>query len=460
MKTWVSPALLLLMLAATAAESFAANWYVAKGASGSNNGTSWTNAWNEMNQINFSAVACGDTIWLAGGTYTSSLTLNKGCTSGFPLTIRRVLSTDTVPVGTSGWQSSFDSQVTLANGNISAATGSAYIIVDGRLGTVASNNFGISLQETGGNWAISFGSVNANHITFSYVEVNGPACVVSQNCSSDTHALDLRNWSGAVDSITIDHCWLHRESEIVWAGAGASNLTIQYSQLDTSATTNDEHADIMYGAGTMTNFIFRYNRVFASDNDGMLFESGMHISGFYFYGNLYYWSMGPWITFKDSETLTNIYLYNNVFEYSSSFNPPSGNHWASYMDFVTAPSSGAAKNNVFEGGGAGSWGGMTADYNAYSSDVGKGDSGAHSFTYTKGTQFVNVPNGSNPSAADFHLTAAGVTTFGGNGATLSAPYNSDVDGNTCSSSCNVGAYQATSSTSTVSPPSGLTASVQ
>src|SRR5260370_39116610 len=94
------------------------NWYVLKGAAGSNNVTSWTNAWNEMNQINFSAVACGDTIWLAGGTYTTQLAINKTCISGSPLAIYRVLSTDLVPTAAAGWNSSFDSQVVMSGVDI------------------------------------------------------------------------------------------------------------------------------------------------------------------------------------------------------------------------------------------------------------------------------------------------------------------------------------------------------
>src|SRR5260370_24736721 len=95
------------------------NWYVLKGAAGSNNVTSWTNAWNEMNQINFSTVACGDTIWLAGGTYTTTLAVNKTCTSSTVLNINRVLSTDAVPVAATGWNTSFDNQVAILNAQIS-----------------------------------------------------------------------------------------------------------------------------------------------------------------------------------------------------------------------------------------------------------------------------------------------------------------------------------------------------
>ena len=451
--------LLLLMLAVTAAESFAGNWYVAKGATGSNNGTSWTNAWNEMNQINFSTVACGDTVWIAGGTYTSTLSVNKTCTSGTQLYIKKVLVSD--PVCTSPCDATYDTQIILNNVGINAG-GGAYWTVDGRVGTPTANNFGISARFTGTNYGIEFGSgVSSNHLTFSHIEVYGPACVTAQTCNGDTHAFDIRWSAGTNDSITVDHCWLHRESEIIWIGPSTPNLTFQHTQIDTSATTASEHADLVYGSAvTITNLTFRYNRIFASDNDGMLFESGGTINGFYFYGNLFYHSMGQIIVFKTGMNVSNVYMYNNVFEWDPTAIFPSGNQWQSFIRFDSTPTSGAFENNVLEDLTAGGWGGMAADYNAYSSDIGKQDSGTHSFTYTKGTQFVNEPNGSNPSAADFHLTSAGMTSFGAKGINLSAPYNTDMDGNSCSASCSVGAYYATSSATAPAAPSRLAASVQ
>jgi hypothetical protein len=445
-------------------DASAANWYVRKGATGSNNGTNWTNAWNEMNQINFSTVACGDTIWLAGGTYTTSFGAGKTCTAGNVLTINRVLATDSVPVAAAGWSSAFDAQVIITNGGITM--GGAYWTVDGRIGTPTSNNMGISMPQSGGNYAIQLpNGASANHLTFSHIEVFGPACVTAQNCTSDTHALDFRNFSGTGSFITIDHCWFHRESELLWLGAGnVNNIVIQYTQIDTSATTTDEHADIMYAGGTITNLTFAYDRIFGSDNDGMLYESGGVYNGQYFYGNVFYSNMGQTLSYKGGSTFTNVYLYNNVFQWDGSYSFPSGQNDRSFLYWSqgSTPSSGAAENNVFEGvTNSGGWGGMTVDYNAYSSDIGKQDSGTHSFVYTKAGQFVNEPNKSNPSAADFHLTATGATAFQ-KGVALGSPYNKDPDGNTRGSDGNwyIGAYQYGTQASAPQAPTGVTATVQ
>src|SRR5208283_3151158 len=87
------------------------NYYVKAQATGANNGSNWTNAWNELNQVNWSGIQPGDTIWLAGGTYATSMNIQASGTSGNPIYIRRVLATDSLPSSAAGWKSSYDSQV-------------------------------------------------------------------------------------------------------------------------------------------------------------------------------------------------------------------------------------------------------------------------------------------------------------------------------------------------------------
>lgn len=74
-----------------AKSSQAAEWYVDNAASGSNNGTSWANAWQSFGAINYTTISCGDTIYISGGstskTYAERLNIGKSCTQGSPLTI-------------------------------------------------------------------------------------------------------------------------------------------------------------------------------------------------------------------------------------------------------------------------------------------------------------------------------------------------------------------------------------
>ena len=70
--------------------SDAANYYVRKGATGANNGTDWINAWNEMNKINWAVISAGDTIWLAGGIYSTELAVAQDGTNENRIYIKRV----------------------------------------------------------------------------------------------------------------------------------------------------------------------------------------------------------------------------------------------------------------------------------------------------------------------------------------------------------------------------------
>jgi len=68
------------------------SYYVSK--NGNNqNGLSWSTAWNELDQINWTIIGPGDTIWLDGGalgqgmTYTKTLRVQQNGESGNPITL-------------------------------------------------------------------------------------------------------------------------------------------------------------------------------------------------------------------------------------------------------------------------------------------------------------------------------------------------------------------------------------
>src|SRR5579862_5160415 len=97
------------------------SWYVARGAPGVSTsscdagGTTWTNAWGEMDQINWSCVQPGDTVWLAGGTYTKGFAAGASGAAGKPIYVARVRSTDTAATTAPGWTAAFDGQVIVTN---------------------------------------------------------------------------------------------------------------------------------------------------------------------------------------------------------------------------------------------------------------------------------------------------------------------------------------------------------
>ncbi len=53
-----------------ASGAFAAEWFVDSAATGSNNGTTWANAWTSFSSI--TGLAAGDTVYISGGSSGSS----------------------------------------------------------------------------------------------------------------------------------------------------------------------------------------------------------------------------------------------------------------------------------------------------------------------------------------------------------------------------------------------------
>jgi hypothetical protein len=452
--------ILIVFLMATTVESFGTNYYVRKGATGTNKGTDWNNAWNELNQINFTSVACGDTIWLGGGTYTTSMTVSKSCTSSSVLTIQSVLPSDSVPTTAAGYTTAVLGQVIVSQGSMNISSG-AYITISGRQGTIGTEGtFGISVQCTSNCDAMTIGtSGSVSNATLTYIELYGPPCVTSGgngegSCTGDTHGVD--HGSAATTNLLIDHMWMHRFSEIVrpWQWTG---YIIQYSDLDTTRQTPDEHEDIVYAADP-TSGTMRYNVIWGSPNDGIFFDNGGN--SLTFYGNVYYHSGGALITFKAGYSNGAVIMYNNTFSSDETFGDYMCPNNCPWIDWTGTPSSIALSDNVFDHVSF-SGSPKTGNGNAYSADVGKGDSGANSITYTSAfaasnTQFVTV-NTSNPSASNYRLTSTGKTTFQ-NGVSLSAPYNTDPDGNVRGTGGNwtIGAYQTPGTGTSPAAPTNLT----
>ena len=116
----ISFVLLFILINAVSGKAY---FYVRSGATGSNNGADWTNAWSSTSNINWASINPGDTIFIAAGTY-GALNVGKSGTAGNPITFKR--ATNAEHGIATGWSSSYDGRVIIDGGGVNPNGNGAY----------------------------------------------------------------------------------------------------------------------------------------------------------------------------------------------------------------------------------------------------------------------------------------------------------------------------------------------
>jgi hypothetical protein len=411
------------LLAGTAA---ATSWYVRPTSTGSQTGADWNNAWT-ISSISWSSVKPGDTIWLAGGTYSGALNPSASGTASAPILVYRATANDSSATSSPGWSTSFDTQAVI-QGGINFFGPLSYVNVSGR----TPSGFYWSSGSGGGNGSFGANNGNINNITLAYVELDGSANTTGN--SGPTYGVDWAPQSNTVTNCVIDHCYLHSMAETLRA-SNWTGVVVQYCKIGNTNNLGD-HNDVIYSYPPSSNCIWRYNTIYQSPGDGMFFEFG-GANNFYFYGNVYWNSTGTFIGFKPPGTYGPIFVYNNTFcaapgatdgQLGGIQDPNSkayNNLFLQVFDEFQYYSVGAVSD--YEALNYTSMGGFSAIVNS-----------THSFTFTDSGVFVNEANG------DFHVTAAGSAILS-KGLPLASDgfLNKDMDGNTRggSNGWTIGAYQ-------------------
>jgi hypothetical protein len=416
----------------------AATYFVRSGASG--NGTSWSSAWGNVSSIGWSSLNAGDTVCIAGGTYSGGITYGKSGSSGSPITLKRATASDaTCGSTTAGWNAAYDAQVVMNGGSVTVQGN--YVTIDGMVAN------GISIVNQNGSFVGFQSSGATNGITIRNVEVAGP-CPVHTVChnTGENAALASSSWSGSdwypQSNWVIQYTYFHggcQNAQIY----GASNWIIEHNvwadSVDDGANGAPCHPNVIYG-GSSTNVTFRYNEVTGWSTEGILLIEGT--SGWYIYGNVWHdpqTSGYPRVLAANGSSGQSgpVYVYNNTFANIA--------YATIHTESGTYASGSAAYNNIY-------WnsqgpGGVPSDYDLSNSSLGE----SHGQTGTP--PFVNAGA---KTLAGYHLS--GHTNAGMN---LGSPYNIDFDGNT-RTTWDRGAYEYQSGSQTPPPsaPTGLAAIVQ
>lgn len=406
-----------------------ANHFVKVGGTG--NGSTWALAWAPQN-VDWSVLAAGDTVWISGGNYSSGLsTAAKNGTSGNPISFKRALASDPIGTGFPGFPG--ESQIIMPAEGIDCSFSANNIVFDGRTHTetfsgsvscgwqiniAANGGAGVSVGHgTGGG-----GQTMAN-ISFINIATIGPQPTPVNSSGTSTGSMQGFQMAGSNSSysnILISHC-VNRGTNELFRGFGWNRVIIEYTFISDSLFTSGDHDDIIY-CYPPNSTTWRYNTVCNSFADGWFAEYTGNMHGWYFYGNTVYNFDGAHvIVMKGPDagvmgTCGPVYIYNNTF-----VNNTGELHW----DGSTLLGNCFIRNNIFwstqnsMGPGSGDYvlgsgvSNPVSSNNAYNGSIPAGDVGSITLSTSP---FVTIPaTGGIPgrniqpwgTAGDLHLTTAG-----------------------------------------------------
>ena len=405
---------LLIVLILTATPAWAANWYVRAAATGSADGSDWTNAFtcppSSGNYIR------GDTIWVAVGNYQSCATWNLDkAASG--TTLVTIQSPTVSAHGTeAGWDNSYVGQAVLRE----IVFTTSHWVLDGITGGSPSawkTGFGIKIKAT------TLGSIvrvqEGDNITLQHVEIEGRGT----SCT-DGNRLIHTSATGTVTNFTLRYAYLHDVCGVPIFTRSADGMLFEYVWVARNKSTSTSHAEGISAVGT-NNVTVRYT--IWEDIEGtcsICFEA----TGWKLYGNVFFFTptyianggAGPdstpgtgngSIATWTGSAVTNSVVYNNTF-----INYDIGISSRIYFDPAGA-SGNEARNNIWvTSANSANHQGATLSHNSYW-DTPSTDSGTGSETGLTGDPLVNWVG------ENFQLV--GATTAG---ITLDAPYNTDPNG--------------------------------
>lgn len=286
-----------------------ANKYLRSAASGSANGSDWTNAYTTLSALK-TGLSRGDTGYVAAGSYAGA-TLNTATSSTTTITIKRATVADH-GTGT-GWSDAFDGQATFS-AQWDFTTG--YWVVDGKTGvgdgTVTPYGFKINFAQ--GTTGVALGD-NISNVSISYVEAYSSSSFGDVNYSASAVCLYMD-----CTASTISHCYFHGGDSLIYSD-GASGNIIEYCHLQASRSSNPSfHSNVIFITNS-TGGTFRYNTVYNFNDEGIFFTgfTGV-VSGWRVYGNTITSLGGPsepsnprGIELRQDYSYSDILIYNNTF---------------------------------------------------------------------------------------------------------------------------------------------------
>lgn len=418
----------------------AADVYVRVGATGSQNGSDWNNAYTSLP----TTLVRGNVYYIADGTYTGR-TFNTATNGTALITIKKATIAD--HGSSTGWNDTYGDGQAAFSGMFDFTT--SYWLIDGQTGGGHGSwntGFGFKITETRDSNAIIRVNYSgrADNITVRHVDMQGKGSVSSQGGYYSNDGLAIYN---GASNVTLSHAWMHGIGRCPVFIIGASNTLLEHIYVQSYNGSSSTHSEVMStGQATMGDLTWRYNLVTdIKSTGGLMWDNNTNPSAhMYVYGNIFYKSagvsweqangvIGGW-TGNNGEEFRNVWVYNNTFINVDQ---------QSLSTFPNVYSGNIAINNLFYNSNSPDFGKFdTHNYNHFINSGGT-HSEANGTSATSGDPFVDYVN------LDFRLKAP--TTAG---TSLPSPYNLDPTGTTRGSDgvWDRGAFEFGGNTSSPLPP--------
>jgi hypothetical protein len=486
-------ALLLAAICLVPGLTSAADHYVCAAATGTADGSSWTNAYTDLP----ASFVRGDTYWVAAGSYGSH-TFSTTASGTSVITIKAATDSSHGSNST-GWTSSGTGTCHQGQAKFTPASGStaapwnittSYWTFDGSYRGTWNDPTSYGFYVNNNNNGVPYNAVQAisvsggpSNLTFKYLVVKGSDGGTGQDQCIWFQANGNGNQNDYVGYTLFDTPGVQalRLSSV-------QNFISEYNWMRNNGSAGGHSEMIAINEGgspgngkgpANSNISIRYNYIENSQGAGNISTpcgcSSPGFSGYFdIYGNVFFANLaeansktsakiGAWdsvIFLNGSAIGGNMHVYNNTIVGLPSNNSADMVNWGNGAS-LTGGGTMAIENNLWysnthvsEFTGAG----ITWDYQSYFSQNNVTDGSAHiqcpggSSNCAGGNPFVNVVINTQ-GRDDFHLTFDTATWT-----PLPPPYNVDMDGVVRTSSR--GAFQFTGASSTApAPPTGLTATI-